>query len=74
MEYLDIYSKLNPSDRLWQRLGYTLLGVVPKVARLKGIEVQSSLPSTLYLPLSVQGLVDAKQYYYDLTTVTEFKK
>ena len=28
----------------------------------------------LYLHLSVQGLVDAKQYYYDLTTVTEFKK
>ena len=27
------------SDRLWQRLGYTLIGVVPNVARLKGIEV-----------------------------------
>ena len=28
------------SDRLWQRLGYTLIGVVPNVARLKGIEVE----------------------------------
>ena len=46
------------SDRLWQRLGYTLIGVVPKVAKLKGID----------------GLVDAKQYYYDLTTVTDLTK
>ena len=44
MEYLDISIRnvltTISSDRLWQRLGYTLLGVVPKVARLKGIEVQ----------------------------------
>ena len=33
-----------------------------------------SLLSNLVFNLSVQGLVDAKQYYYDLTTVTEFKK
>ena len=45
------------SDRMWQKLGYTMLGVVPKVARLKGME----------------ELVDAKQYYYDLTTVTQFE-
>ena len=45
------------SDRMWQKLGYTMLGVVPKVARLKGIE----------------ELVDAKQYYCDLTKVTQYK-
>ena len=46
------------SDRMWEKLGYKVLGIIPKVARLKGVE----------------GLVDAKQYYYDLTTVTEYKK
>ena len=46
------------SDRMWEKLGYKVLGIIPKVARLKG----------------VTGLVDAKQYYYDLTTVTEYKK
>ena len=46
------------SDRMWQKLGYTMVGVVPKVARLKGM----------------QELVDAKQYYYDLTTVTDYQQ
>ena len=46
------------SDRMWEKLGYKVLGIIPKVARLKGVE----------------GLVDAKQYYFDLTTVTEYKK
>ena len=43
---------------MWEKLGYKVLGIIPKVARLKGVE----------------GLVDAKQYYYDLTTVTEYSK
>ena len=43
---------------MWEKLGYKVLGIIPKVARLKGVE----------------GLVDAKQYYFDLTTVTEYKK
>ena len=43
---------------MWEKLGYKVLGIIPKVARLKGVE----------------GLVDAKQYYYDLTAVTEYSK
>ena len=43
---------------MWEKLGYQVLGIIPRVARLKGVE----------------GLVDAKQYYFDLTTVTEYKK
>jgi len=46
------------SDRMWKKLGYTQIGVIPKVARLKGFD----------------DLVDAKQYYYDLSTVTEYKQ
>ena len=41
---------------MWSKLGYKVVGVIPRVARLRG----------------QQELVDAKQYYYDLTTVTEF--
>ena len=57
-----------------------MLGVVPKVARLKGIEVKIYVftklcPVNLKIDTDTvfQGLVDAKQYYYDLTTVTDYK-
>ena len=43
---------------MWSKLGYKVVGMIPKVARLRGQE----------------ELVDAKQYYYDLTTVTEFTR
>ena len=41
------------SDRLWRRLGFQLAGRIPQAARLRGFT----------------HLVDANQYYYDLTTV-----
>ena len=43
---------------MWEKLGYKVVGVIPKVARLRGLE----------------GLVDAKQYYYDLTKYSEENK
>ena len=47
---------INPcSDHMWEKLGYKVVGVIPKVARLRGLE----------------ELVDAKQYYYDLTKYSE---
>ena len=49
---------INPcSDHMWEKLGYKVVGVIPKVARLRGLE----------------ELVDAKQYYYDLTKYSEDK-
>merc|ERR1712173_24334 len=40
-----------PSMRIWRKLGYVETGCIPNAAKLKGID----------------GYVDAKQFYYDLT-------
>lgn len=44
-----VFSNNTASVKLWQKLGFTELCIIPKAARLKGCE----------------GLVDAKQMYYD---------
>ncbi|XP_074655164.1 uncharacterized protein LOC141908840 [Tubulanus polymorphus] len=49
-----VYVSNVASLRLWRKLGFTELAVLPKVGNLKGQD----------------GYVDAIQFYYDLTTVT----
>ena len=34
---------------MWQKLGYEMIGIVPKVARLKGIEVENELNKNFFV-------------------------
>lgn len=45
-----------PSVRLWEKLGFSKIALLPKVARLKGSKTE---------------FIDAYQFYYDLTSMTQ---